>query len=42
MESNVLPIQYKERILRILFDWMHALGGTPSMAFVDFIDFLSF
>ena len=29
-------------ILRSLFAWMHSLGGTPSMSFIDWIDSLSF
>lgn len=31
-----------ELILRTLFDWMYALGSTPSMPVVNFIDSLSF
>ena len=31
-----------ELILQTLFDWMYALGSTPSIALVNFIDSLSF
>ena len=42
MASNVLPMSSMSSFLQTLFDWMYALGGTPSMSLVNFIDSLSF
>ena len=40
MASNVLPMSSLSSFLLALFDWMYALGSTPSMSLV--IDSLSF
>ena len=39
MELELPAYVIKEHILWTLFDWMQALGGIPSMSFVDSLTF---